>query len=112
MSYIPDAGADYGALPGADYGALPGADYGAGQNDEPLNLGPNIFLAKPGDLPPEAFKSATPTVQHLPDKVVKNTLPPQYKTENLPPKYVKTRVAPIFPPGHEATDLNLNLPNV
>ena len=104
MSYVPDAG--------ADYGALPGADYGAGQNDEPLNLGPNIFLAKPGDLPPEAFKSATPTVQHLPDKVVKNTLPPQYKTENLPPKYVKTRVAPIFPPGHEATDLNLNLPNV
>ena len=101
MSYVPDAS--------TNFGAFPGTDYGAGQNDAPLNLGPNIFLAKPGDLPPEAFKSATPTVQRLPDKIVKNTLPPQYKTENLPPKYVKTRVAPIFPPGHEAT--NLNLPN-
>ena len=102
MSYVPDAGADYGSLGGTDY-----ANYGAGQNDEPLNLGPNIFLAKPGDLPPEAFKSATPTVQHLPDKIVKNTLPPQYKTENLPPKYVKTKVAPIFPPGTNASEFNL-----
>ena len=101
MSYVPDAG--------TDFGAFSGADYGAGQNDAPLNLGPNIFLAKPGDLPPEAFNSATPTVQRLPDKIVKNTLPPQYKTENLPPKIVKTKVAPIFPPGQEAT--NLNLPN-
>ena len=72
-----------------------------GENLEPLNLGPNIFLAKPGDLPPEAFNSRTPTVQHLPDKIVKNTLPPQHKTENLPPKVVKTRVNPIFPPGVE-----------
>ena len=78
---------------------------GEGQADEPLNLGPNIFLAKPGDLPPEAFNSRTPTVQHLPDKVVKNTLPPQYKTENLPPKVVKTRAAPIFPPGVEPSPL-------
>ena len=76
-----------------------------GQADEPLNLGPNIFLAKPGDLPPEAFQSRTPTVQHLPDKIVKNTLPPQYKTENLPPKVVKTRAAPIFPPGVEPSPL-------
>ena len=102
MSYVPDTGADYGASAGTDY-----ANLGAGQADEPLNLGPNIFLAKPGDLPPEAFKSATPTVQHLPDKVVKNTLPPQYKTENLPPKYVKTKVAPIFPPGTNASEFNL-----
>ena len=78
---------------------------GQGQADEPLNLGPNIFLAKPGDLPPEAFQSRTPTVQHLPDKIVKNTLPPQYKTENLPPKVVKTRAAPIFPPGVEPSPL-------
>ena len=75
------------------------------ENLEPLNLGPNIFLAKPGDLPPEAFNSRTPTVQRLPDKIVKNTLPPQHKTENLPPKVVKTRVAPIFPPGVEPTAL-------
>ena len=102
MSYVPDAGNDFGAMQGGDY-----SNYGAAQNDEPLNLGPNIFLAKPGDLPPEAFKSATPTVQHLPDKIVKNTLPPQYKTENLPPKYVKTKVAPIFPPGSNASEFNL-----
>ena len=76
-----------------------------GENLEPLNLGPNIFLAKPGDLPPEAFNSHTPTVQRLPDKIVKNTLPPQHKTENLPPKVVKTRVAPIFPPGVEPVPL-------
>ena len=84
----------------------PTESYGAeGQADEPLNLGPNIFLAKPGDLPPEAFQSRTPTVQHLPDKVVKHTLPPQYKTENLPPKVVKSRAQPIFPPGVEPTPL-------
>ncbi len=93
MSY-----ADLG-LQGFDMPQPSGADL------EPLNLGPNIFLAKPGDLPPEAFNSRTPTVQHLPDKIVKNTLPPQHKTENLPPKVVKTRVAPIFPPGVEPVPL-------
>ncbi len=100
MSYVPDTGADYGASAGTDY-----ANYGAGQADEPLNLGPNIFLAKPGDLPPEAFQSRTPTVQHLPDKIEKHTLPPQYKTENLPPKIIKSRGQPIFPPGQAPSTL-------
>ena len=104
MSYVPEQGTGYESMQGADL-----ENYGDAQNDAPLNLGPNIFLAKPGDLPPEAFKSATPTIQRLPDKIVKKTLPPQHRTENLPPKIVKTRVAPKFPPGHEAT--NLNLPN-
>ena len=72
---------------------------------EPLNLGPNIFLAQPGDLPPEAFQSRVPTVRQLPDKIEKKTLPPQYKTENLPPKIVKTRAQPIFPPGVAPTNL-------
>ena len=75
--------------------------------DAPLNLGPNIFLAQPGDLPPEAFQSRVPTVRQLPDKIEKHTLPPQYKTENLPPKIVKSRAQPIFPPGMAPT----NLPN-
>ncbi len=66
---------------------------------EPLNLGPNIFPAQPGQLPPEAFQSQTPTVRTLPPKIVKNTLPPQYKTNTLPPKVVTTRLQPIFPPG-------------
>ena len=74
---------------------------------EPLNLGPNIFLAQPGDLPPEVMQSKVPTVRNLPDKIEKHTLPPQYKTENLPPKIVKTRGKPIFPPGVAPT----NLPN-
>ena len=57
---------------------------------EPLNLGPNIFPAQPGQLPPEAYQSQTPTVR---------TLPPQYKTNTLPPKVVTTRLQPIYPPG-------------
>ena len=61
---------------------------------EPLNLGPNIFPAQPGQLPPEAYQSQTPTVR---------TLPPQYKTNTLPPKVVTTRLQPIFPPGTAPT---------
>ena len=77
-----------------------GADFGATSTAaEPLNLGPNIFPAQPGQLPPEAYQSQTPTVRTLPPKVVKNTLPPQYKTNTLPPKVVTTRLQPIFPPG-------------
>ena len=103
MSYIPPQGSNFASMQGTDFlGQTVGATT---QVDEPLNLGPNIFLAKPGDLPPEAFQSRTPTVQHLPDKIVKNTLPPQYKTENLPPKVVKTRAQPIFPPGQAPTAL-------
>ena len=70
---------------------------------EPLNLGPNIFPAQPGQLPPEAFQSQTPTVRTLPPKIVKNTLPPQYKTNTLPPKVVTTRLQPIFPPDSGAS---------
>ena len=72
---------------------------------EPLNLGPNIFPAQPGQLPPEAYQSQTPTVRTLPPKVVKNTLPPQYKTNTLPPKVVTTRLQPIFPPGSGASSV-------
>ena len=67
------------------------------------SLGPNIFPAQPGQLPPEAYQSQTPTVRTLPPKVVKNTLPPQYKTNTLPPKVVTTRLQPIYPPGTGAT---------
>ena len=77
---------------------------GSGQL-EPLNLGPNIFLAQPGDLPPDVMQSKVPTVRQLPDKIEKKTLPPQYKTENLPPKIVKTKGQPIFPPGVAPTSL-------
>ena len=77
---------------------------GSGQM-EPLNLGPNIFLAQPGDLPPDVMQSKVPTVRQLPDKIEKKTLPPQYKTENLPPKIVKTKAQPIFPPGVAPTSL-------
>ena len=63
------------------------------------SLGPNIFPAQPGQLPPEVYQSRTPTVRTLLPKIVKNTLPPQYKTNTLPPKVVTTRLQPIFPPG-------------
>ena len=65
---------------------------------ETQSLGPNIFPAQPGQLPPEAYQSQTPTVRTLPPKIVKNTLPPQYKTNTLPPKVVTTRLQPIYPP--------------
>ena len=78
---------------------------GSTGNLEPLNLGPNIFLAQPGDLSPEAMQSRVPTVRQLPDKIEKKTLPPQYKTENLPPKIIKTKGQPIFPPGVAPTSL-------
>ena len=110
MSYFPEqgfgtssVGQDFGSTQGTD---LLGATVGATtpleqpqQSQPPMNLGPNIFPAQPGQLPPEAFNSSTPTVRTLPPKVVKNTLPPQYKTQNLPPKVVTTRLQPIFPPG-------------
>ena len=63
------------------------------------SLGPNIFPAQPGQLPPEVYQSRTPTVRTLLPKIVKNTLPPQYKNNTLSPKVVITRLQPIFPPG-------------
>ena len=98
MSYVPDLGT------GSYTGSI---NAGSSVQAEPLNLGPNIFLAQPGDLPPEAYQSRVPTVRQLPDKIEKKTLPPQYKTENLPPKIIKTRGKPIFPPNTAPT----NLPN-
>ena len=98
MSYVPDLGT------GSYTGNI---NAGSSVQAEPLNLGPNIFLAQPGDLPPEAYQSRVPTVRQLPDKIEKKTLPPQYKTENLPPKIIKTRGKPIFPPNTAPT----NLPN-
>ena len=35
------------------------------------SLGPNIFPAQPGQLPPEAYQSQTPTVRTLPPKLLK-----------------------------------------
>ena len=98
MSYVPDLGT------GSYTGSI---NAGSSVQAEPLNLGPNIFLAQPGDLPPEVYQSRVPTVRQLPDKIEKKTLPPQYKTENLPPKIIKTRGKPIFPPNTAPT----NLPN-
>ena len=44
-----------------------GQDFGTtSQPAEPLNLGPNIFPAQLGQLPPEAYQSQTPTVRTLP----------------------------------------------
>ena len=67
------------------------------------SLGPTIFPAKPGQLPPEAYQSQTPTLRTLPPKIIKNTLPPQCKTNTLPPKFF-TRLQPIFQPGTAPQD--------
>ena len=98
MSYIPDYGTQ--SYTGGDFNT----SASTGQL-EPLNLGPNIVLAQPGDLPPDVMQSRVPTVRQLPDKIEKKTLPPQYKTENLPPKIIKTKGQPIFPPGVAPTSL-------
>ena len=45
-----------------------GADFGA--QSQP-SLGPNIFPAQPGQLPPEAFQSQTPTVELFHQKLLK-----------------------------------------
>ena len=61
---------------------------------------PNAFPgAGAGPSGPVDLRSAQPTVRTLPPKVVKTTLPPQYKTVNLPPKVVKTNLPPLYPPG-------------
>ena len=56
-------------------------DFTQSYQPEAQSLGPNIFPAQPGQLPPEAYQSQTPTVR------------------TLPPKVVTTRLQPIFPPG-------------
>ena len=61
MSYIPQTSSYTG-----DFNAM-----GSQAPLEPLNLGPNIFLAQPGDLPPEVMNSRVPTVRNLPDKIEK-----------------------------------------
>ena len=62
------------------------------------SLGPNIFPAQPGQLPPEAYQSQTPTVRTLPPKIVKNTLPPQYKTNTL---HLKLSLLDFNPYSHQ-----------
>ena len=37
-------------------------DFSAQPQPEVQSLGPNIFPAQPGQLPPEAYQSQTPTV--------------------------------------------------
>ena len=64
---------------------------GSGQM-EPLNLGPNIFLAQPGDLPPEVMNSRVPTVRTLPDKIEKKTLPPHIKLRIFLLKLLKLKL--------------------
>ena len=48
---------------------------------------------------PQIIGNPTPTVRTLPPKVVKTTLPPQYKTNTLPPKIVRVNLPPIGPVG-------------
>ena len=48
---------------------------------------------------PQIIGNPTPTVRTLPPRVVKTTLPPQYKTNTLPPKIVRVNLPPIGPVG-------------
>ena len=48
---------------------------------------------------PQVIGNPTPTVKTLPPRVVKTTLPPQYKTRTLPPKVVRVNLPPVGPVG-------------
>ena len=48
---------------------------------------------------PQVIGNPTPTVRTLPPRVVKTTLPPQYKTHTLPPKIVRVNLPPVGPVG-------------
>ena len=52
---------------------------------------------------PQIIGNPTPTVRTLPAKVVKTTLPPQYKTNTLPPKVVRVNLPPVGPVGGAVT---------
>ena len=67
-----------------------------------LDLGANIQEA------PEFGSTTTPQLKTLTPRVLKNTLPPQYKQVVLPAKVVTTRLPPIGPPP--TPELNFQLP--
>ena len=53
----------------------------------------------PSPLNSQVIGNPTPTVRTLPPKVVRTTLPPQYKTQTLPPKVVRVNLPPIGTPA-------------
>ena len=53
----------------------------------------------PGMGAPQVIGNPTPTVKTLPPRVVKTTLPPQYKTRTLPPRVVRVNLPPVGPVG-------------
>ena len=59
-------------------------------------------------MAPEYGSTTTPQLRTLQPRVVRNTLPPQYKQVMLPAKIVTTRLPPIGPPP--TPELNLQLP--
>ena len=56
----------------------------------------------PGMGAPQVIGNPTPTVKTLPPRVVKTTLPPQYKTRTLPPRVVRVNLPPVGPVGGPA----------
>ena len=68
----------------------------------PEPMGPNVFPA------PQFGQTTTPQLITNKAKVVRSTLPPQYKTVTLPAKVVTERLPPIGPPP--TPELNIPLP--
>ena len=60
---------------------------------------PNAVPTAAPTAPPQIIGNPTPTVRTLPAKVLKTTLPPQYKTNTLPPKVIRVNLPPIGPVG-------------
>lgn len=72
------------------------------QETENINMGENVFPA------PQFGQTTTPQLITNKPKIVRNELPPQYKTVTLPAKIVTERLPPIGPPP--TPELNIPLP--
>lgn len=72
----------------------------------PEPMGPNVFPA------PQFGQTTTPQLITNKAKVVRSTLPPQYKTVTLPAKIVTERLPPIGPPPTPELDIPLPPPPV
>ena len=74
-------------------------DTGTYTSNVAASYAPNAMPVGVTTAPPQIIGNPTPTVRTLPAKVLKTTLPPQYKTNTLPPKVIRVNLPPIGPVG-------------
>ena len=77
-------------------------NYQTSTYDPTSNYGSDVL----GNLP----KRPTPTITHLPPRILKKTLPPQYKTVTLKAKVIRTRLPPIGPSNNVPQSIPQSFP--